>query len=83
MPEEPGKMEQARALYAESLAAEPTNLNTLLGLVRLEEAARNLDTAATLLDHAEALDPGNSSVLLLRAMVFGRQGDARSGARHS
>ncbi len=69
-------MDQARALYAESLAAEPNNLNTLLGLVRLEEAGRNLETAATLLDRAEALEPGNSSVLLLRAMVLGRQGDA-------
>jgi len=71
-----GKMQQARELYSESLEAEPNNLNSLLGLVRLEEAAGNLAAAMSLLDRAEALDPDNSSALLLRAMVLGRQGDA-------
>jgi tetratricopeptide (TPR) repeat protein len=68
-----GKMEQARALYQESLAAAPDALHTLLGLARLEEADRKLEAAAALLDRAAALDPGNPAVDLLRAVVLGRQ----------
>jgi tetratricopeptide (TPR) repeat protein len=68
-----GKMEQARALYQESLAAAPDALHTLLGLARLEEADRKLDAAMALLDRAAALDPGNAAVALLRAVVLGRQ----------
>jgi len=70
-----GKMAQARALYAESLAAAPDVLHTLLGLARLEEADRELGAALALLDRAEALAPGNPSVALLRAVVLGRRGD--------
>ena len=70
-----GKMQAARELYTESLAAEPNNLNVLLGFVRLEEADRDAPAALALLDRAEALYPGNSSVLLLRAVVLGRLGD--------
>lgn len=76
-----GKMQQARALYSEALEADPTNLNSLLGLVRLEEAARNLQVAAALLDRAEAAHPSNPNVLLLRATVLGRQGDAAAAIR--
>jgi tetratricopeptide (TPR) repeat protein len=68
-----GKMEQARALYQESLAAAPNALHTLLGLARLEEADRKLEAAMALLDRAAALDPGNPAVDLLRAVVLGRQ----------
>jgi len=68
-----GKMEQARALYQESLAAAPDALHTLLGLARLEEADRKLDAAMALLDRAAALNPGNPAVDLLRAVVLGRQ----------
>jgi tetratricopeptide (TPR) repeat protein len=71
-----GKMHAARALYAESLAAMPENLHTLLGFARLEEADRNLDAAMALLDRAEAVSPDNPSVILLRAVVLGRRRDA-------
>jgi Flp pilus assembly protein TadD len=71
-----GKMAEARALYEESLQIAPESLHTLLGLARLEEADRNLNTAASLLDRAEALAPGNSAVALARAVVWGRQRNA-------
>jgi Tfp pilus assembly protein PilF len=71
-----GKMQAARALYKESLDAVPDSLHTLLGLARLEEADRNLAAAMLLLERAEALFPDNPNVLLLRATVLGRTGDA-------
>jgi tetratricopeptide (TPR) repeat protein len=73
-----GKMQAARALYQESLDASPEQLHTLLGFVRLEEADRDLAKAMTLLDRAEALQPENPSVLLLRAMVLGRMGEVEA-----
>ena len=71
-----GKMAASRALYEESLHAAPDKLHTLLGFARLEEADRNLPSALTLLDRAEALYPGNSSITLLRAVVLGRMRNA-------
>jgi tetratricopeptide (TPR) repeat protein len=75
-----GKMEQARALYRESLAAAPDTLHTLLGFARLEEADRRLDDALALLDRCAALDPGNPEVDLRRAVVLWRQGRAAEAA---
>jgi Flp pilus assembly protein TadD len=71
-----GKMAEARALYEESLNLAPGMLHSLLGFARLEEADRNLEAAMALLDRGEALQPGNASVLLNRAIVLGRMGDA-------
>ncbi len=71
-----GDMQAARALYAESLAAAPDSLHTMLGFARLEEADRNLAAALELLDRAAALAPDNQSVKLLRAVVLGRQRNA-------
>ena len=68
-----GKMAEARELYRESMAAAPGILQTVLGWARLEEADRQFDAAADLLDHAEALAPGAQSVLLSRAVLFGRR----------
>jgi tetratricopeptide (TPR) repeat protein len=73
-----GKMQAARALYQESLAAAPDQLHTLLGFVRLEEADRDVSAAMSLLDRAEALFPDNPSVLLLRATVLGRMGETEA-----
>ena len=73
-----GKMAEARALYEESLAAAPGVLHTLLGQARLEEADRDLPAALALLDRADAVDPGNPSTSLVRAVVLGRTGDAAS-----
>jgi tetratricopeptide (TPR) repeat protein len=67
-----GKMTEARLLYEESAAQEPAVLQTLLGWARMEEADRNFDRAARLLDRAERLAPGNPSVLLSRAVLYGR-----------
>jgi tetratricopeptide (TPR) repeat protein len=69
-----GKMSAARALYEESLRANPDTLHGLLGLARLEEADRNLAAAMALLERAEALFPDNPNVRLLRAVVLGRSG---------
>jgi Flp pilus assembly protein TadD len=71
-----GKMQQARALYAESLAAAPHSLHALLGAARLEEADRQLDAAKALIVRAETLQPNNPSIHMLRAIVLGRQGDS-------
>ncbi len=67
-----GKMQEARDLYNESLQVAPRILQTLLGFARLEEADRNLDAAAALLDRAEEMHPGNPSIMLTRAVVLGR-----------
>jgi tetratricopeptide (TPR) repeat protein len=68
-----GKMQQARALYHESLAAAPDAVHTLLGLARLEEADRQMEASLALLDRCAALDPGNPAADLLRAVVLGRR----------
>ena len=71
-----GKMAEARAVYEESLGAAPGLLHTLLGMARLEEADRDLPAALALLDRAEALHPGDAAIVLNRAVVLGRMGDA-------
>jgi tetratricopeptide (TPR) repeat protein len=70
-----GKMAEARALYQESVRADPAILQTLLGWARMEETDRDFARADALLDQAEALAPGNPSILLQRAVVRGRTRD--------
>src|SRR5271155_5903800 len=67
-----GRIAEARSLYEEATAAGPEVLQTLLGWARMEEADRNFERAAELLDRAEKLAPGNPSILLSRAVVLGR-----------
>ena len=67
-----GKMSESRALYEESVEQDPGVLQSLLGWARMEEADRNFDRAAELLDQAERLAPGNPSIQLSRAVVYGR-----------
>jgi len=67
-----GKMAESRALYAESMAIDPTILQTVLGWARMEETDREFARADELLDEAEKLAPGNPSILLHRAIVRGR-----------
>src|SRR6266852_1645452 len=69
-----GRMAESRALYEESTAQAPEVLQTLLGWARLEEADRNVERAAELLDRAERLAPGNPSIMLSRAVLCGRTG---------
>jgi tetratricopeptide (TPR) repeat protein len=67
-----GRMPEARALYQEAVAAAPEIRQTLLGFARLEEADRNFDGAAGILDKAEALFPNDQGVRLTRAVLLGR-----------
>jgi tetratricopeptide (TPR) repeat protein len=67
-----GRMAESRALYEEATASGPDVLQTLLGWARMEEADRNFDRAAELLDRAERLVSGSPSILLSRAVLYGR-----------
>jgi tetratricopeptide (TPR) repeat protein len=67
-----GKISRSRALYEEAADADPNIRQTLLGWAQMEEADRNFDRAAELLDRAERLAPQNPSVLLSRAVLYGR-----------
>ena len=49
-------------------------MQTWLGWARLEEADRNFERAAGLLDRAEKVAPNNPSVMLSRAVLCGRTG---------
>ena len=68
-----GRVEEARALYAESVAAKPDIPQTLLGWARLEEADRKLDDAHARLDDLAGIAPDNAGLMLTRAAIFGRQ----------
>ena len=72
------RMGEARALYEESVAAAPEVMQTLLGWARLEEADRNFAAAFGILERAERLAPGAPSLVLLRAVLFGRTGDTQA-----
>ena len=67
-----GRMADARSLYKESAALAPDVLQTLLGWARMEEADRQFETAAAILNHAEAKFPGDPGLLLARAVLLGR-----------
>lgn len=67
-----GRMEEARSLYQESVAAAPEVQQTLLGWARLEEADRQFPACAEILDRMERLWPNNPSVMLSRAVLLGR-----------
>src|SRR6266851_2420618 len=69
-----GRMAESRELYEESSAAAPDVVQTWLGWARTEEADRDVERAAELLDRAEQLMPGNPSVMLSRAVISGRAG---------
>jgi hypothetical protein len=65
-------MQEARALYEESVAAAPNIRQTLPGYARLEEADRNFAASTWILDVAEASFPGDEEVRLTRAVLLGR-----------
>ena len=67
-----GRMAESRKLYEESVRLDPAIFQTLYGWARMEETDRNFARAGELLDAAEALSPGNPSVLLQRAILYGR-----------
>ncbi|MDR3535623.1 MAG: sulfotransferase [Acetobacteraceae bacterium] len=67
-----GRMEEARSLYEESVAAAPDIRQTLLGWARLEEADRQFKVAGRLLDRMDTLSPKDPGVMLSRAILLGR-----------
>jgi Flp pilus assembly protein TadD len=67
-----GHMKEARMLYEESVTAAPQVRQTLLGFARLEEADRNFDAAAKILDKADEQFPNDQGVRLTRAVLLGR-----------
>ncbi len=67
-----GRMPEARVLYDEAVAAAPDIRQTLLGFARLEEADRNFDAAAEILDKMDTKFPNDQGVRLTRAVLLGR-----------
>ncbi|HXZ15917.1 MAG TPA: sulfotransferase [Roseiarcus sp.] len=70
-----GRMGESRAFYEESVRLDPTIFQTHYGWARMEESDRNFARAAEELNKADKLSPGNPSVLLQRAILYGRVGD--------
>jgi tetratricopeptide (TPR) repeat protein len=70
-----GRIEEARALYATSVQANPAVLQSVLGWARTEEADRKFDRALELVEQAEILAPGNAAVALTLATIFARKGN--------
>ena len=68
-----GRMEEARTLYEESVAAAPDIKQTLLGWARLEEADRQFAAADEKLDKMDALWPNDAGVMMSRAVLLGRE----------
>ena len=68
-----GRMEEARTLYEESIAAAPEIKQTLLGWARLEEADRQFAAAGEKLDKMDALWPNDAGVMMSRAVLLGRE----------
>jgi tetratricopeptide (TPR) repeat protein len=67
-----GRMDEARALYREAVDAAPDIREYQLGWARLEEADRQFDAAAEILNRAEARWPHDPGLLLARATLLGR-----------
>ncbi len=67
-----GRIDEARALYEQSVKLRPDVLQTILGWAKLEEADRKFEPALALLDKAEAIQPDHPSVHLTRATVLAR-----------
>ncbi len=68
-----GRVDEARALYQESVASAPAVPQTLLGWARLEEADRKLEAANAKLDELALVEPDSVGLKLARAAVLGRQ----------
>jgi Tfp pilus assembly protein PilF len=68
-----GRIDEARALYGQSMGLDPNIFQTLFGWAKMEETDRNFARAGELLAAAERLAPGNASVRLTRAVLHGRE----------
>lgn len=69
-----GNVPQARQLYQKALAAEPKNLEALLGAARMEDRENHLDTATMLYQRAADAYPNNPTVLNDLGLCLARQG---------
>lgn len=70
-----GRIDEARALYHSLDERWPTNLRMLLEWTRLEEADRQFDTAAALLDRAADVAPRSPAVAAARATLLRRRNE--------
>jgi tetratricopeptide (TPR) repeat protein len=73
-----GRMAESRRLFEQAHALDPARFNTVYGWARMEEADRQFDSAAQLLDIAERLAPGHPFVALQRAVLLNRAGDGEA-----
>jgi TPR repeat protein/Flp pilus assembly protein TadD len=69
-----GRLDEARELYRESVAAAPEIFQTLYGWAQLEEADRDFGAARRLLDQAARLRPEDAGLRVARATLLTRQG---------
>ncbi len=76
-----GQVVQARQLYQKALAAEPQNLQALLGAARMEDREGNLDVATMLYRRAAAAYPNNPTVLNDLGLCLARQGQLQEAER--
>jgi tetratricopeptide (TPR) repeat protein len=76
-----GRIDEARQLYEQSVRLDPNVFQTIYGWARMEETDRNFARAGELLDAAERLSPGNRTVRLARAVLYGRTKDYESAVR--
>lgn len=68
-----GRIDEARALHQSLDARWPKDLRLLLEWGRLEEADRQFDAAAALLDRAAEVAPGNPGIAAARATLLRRR----------
>ena len=67
-----GKIKEARRLYEESAERAPDVPQTMLGWARTEEADRQFESAAAILDRAQGTFPDDPGLLLARAVLMRR-----------
>jgi tetratricopeptide (TPR) repeat protein len=76
-----GNIPQARELYKKALAAQPKNVDALLGAARMEDREGQMDTALGLYQRAVAAQPQNPTALNDLALCLARKGDLPSAYR--
>lgn len=75
-----GRYSEARALFEEALAVDPSLANAYYELGRLEEGVSNRDAAIRDLTIASSLDPADPSAVYSLFRLYKQAGDARHAA---
>lgn len=75
------RLAEARALYEEANAALPNQVEILFGWSHTEQAARDFTRAAALLDEAARAAPQNNAILVAKAELQARRGEAEAAIR--